>query len=158
MRKDRIKVYAAFVAFTEIVGAISGWLTRDGVKVYNMTIVQPPLSPPSAVFPVVWAILFALMGIGAARIYMSRDSKERMRALALFLIQLAFNFLWSIVFFNFQAFGFALAWIIVLLALIIMMIASFLMIDRPAGIMQVPYAVWVAFATYLNYGVWKLNS
>ncbi|MBE6030860.1 MAG: tryptophan-rich sensory protein [Clostridiales bacterium] len=158
MRKDRLKIYAGWVVFAEAVGGLSGWLTRNGVKVYNANVIQPPLAPPSIVFPVVWAILFALMGIGAARIYMSRSSKARMRALALFFVQLAFNFLWSIIFFNYQAFGLALAWIIVLLALIIAMIIAFLKVDRPAGYMQIPYAVWVAFATYLNYGVWKLNG
>ena len=151
------KVYLAWVLFVEAVGALSGWLTRGGVQMYNAEITQPPLSPPSAVFPVVWVVLYALMGIGAARIYMAHDSMMRSRALMVFLVQLAFNFLWSIAFFNFQAFGFAFFWLLTLWIMIIAMIWLFYMIDKPAAYMQIPYLVWVTFAAYLNFGVWRLN-
>lgn len=67
MKKSNWKVYAFWIVLAEAVGALSGWLTRKGVKIYNATVEQPPLSPPSIVFPIVWGILFALMGIGAAR-------------------------------------------------------------------------------------------
>ena len=77
---------------TEAVGALSGWLTREGSKLYSETIVQPPLSPPGFVFPIVWGILFALMGISGARIYLAPASGARSRSLLLFLVQLAFNF------------------------------------------------------------------
>ena len=71
MKKFPWKPYVFWILFTEAVGALSGWLTRDGAKHYGEAIVQPPLSPPAIVFPIVWGILFALMGIGAARIYLS---------------------------------------------------------------------------------------
>ena len=99
---------AAFVLLTELVGGLSGFLTRKGSKVYQATIRKPPLSPPGVVFPIVWGILFALMGIGAARIWRAPPSQERTRSLRLFFTQLGFNFFWSIIFFNLQAFGFAL--------------------------------------------------
>lgn len=151
------KIYLAWIGFTEAVGGLSGWLIRDGVKLYNATITQPPFSPPSLVFPIVWGILYALMGIGAARVFMAHDSMARLRALIVFLVQLGFNFFWSIIFFNLQAFGPAFFWLITLWIMIIAMIALFRKVDKPAGRLQVPYLLWVTFAAYLNYGVWRLN-
>ena len=81
----------------------------------------------------------------------------RSRSLLLFLVQLAFNFFWSIIFFQFQNFGFALVWLAVLWALILWMLLSFLQVDCTAGWLQVPYLLWVTFAAYLNWGVWLLN-
>ena len=157
MRTLSWKTYAAWIVFTEAVGALSGWLTREGTKLYRMSIERPPLSPPGIVFPIVWTILFALMGIGAARIYSSPASGERTQSLRLFFAQLFFNFFWSIIFFNFQAFGFAFLWIIALWVLILMMTLSFRKIDPISAWLQVPYLLWVTFAAYLNFGVWLLN-
>lgn len=141
----------------EAVGGLSGWLTRAGVKRYTEEIVQPPLSPPPLVFPIVWGVLFALMGIGAARVYRTPASGARSRGLRLFLVQLAFNFGWTILFFQFQRFGLAVLWLLVLWGLIWWMALSFHRVDRPAAWLQVPYLLWVAFAVYLNLGVWVLN-
>ena len=157
MEKSTWKTYAFWIALAEAVGAFSGWLTRKSVKIYNAAVKQPPLSPPSIVFPIVWGILFILMGMGAARIYLSPASKARSRSLLLFLVQLAFNFFWSIIFFNLQAFGFAFLWLIALWILILLMILSFREVDQPAAWLQIPYLLWVSFAVYLNFGVWLLN-
>ena len=157
MEKSTWKTYAFWIALAEAVGAFSGWLTRKSVKIYNAAVKQPPLSPPSIVFPIVWGILFILMGMGAARIYLSPASKARSRSLLLFLVQLAFNFFWSIIFFNLQAFGFAFLWLIALWILILLMILSFREVDQPAAWLQIPYLLWVTFAAYLNFGVWLLN-
>lgn len=157
MEKSTWKTYAFWIALAEAIGAFSGWLTRKSVKIYNAAVKQPPLSPPSIVFPIVWGILFILMGIGAARIYLSPASKARSRSLLLFLVQLAFNFFWSIIFFNLQAFGFAFLWLIALWILILLMILSFREVDQPAAWLQIPYLLWVSFAAYLNFGVWLLN-
>ena len=157
MEKSTWKTYAFWIALAEAVGAFSGWLTRKSVKIYNAAVKQPPLSPPSIVFPIVWGILFILMGMGAARIYLSPASKSRSRSLLLFLVQLAFNFFWSIIFFNLQAFGFAFLWLIALWILILLMILSFREVDQPAAWLQIPYLLWVSFAAYLNFGVWLLN-
>lgn len=158
MKKSAWKAHVLWILFTETVGALSGWLTREGTKIYNTTIEQPPLSPPSIVFPIVWGILFALMGIGAARIYQAPASNARSRSLLIFLIQLIFNFLWSIIFFNFQAFGFAFIWLILLWLLILWMLLSFRKVDKLAAWLQIPYFLWVTFAAYLNFGVWMLNK
>jgi len=157
MKKHTWKRYAFWILLTEAVGALSGWLTRRGTQLYTETVTKPPLSPPSMVFPIVWTILFALMGIGIARIYRSPASKARSRSLLLFLAQLAFNFFWSIIFFNFQNFGLAFVWLIALWLLILWMILSFRKADPVAAWLQIPYLLWVTFAAYLNLGVWMLN-
>lgn len=158
MKQSAWKVYAFWILFTEAVGALSGLLTRDGAKLYAASILKPPLSPPAIIFPIVWIILYALMGIGAARIYLIPASGVRTRGLRLFLIQLAFNFFWSIIFFNFQAFGIAFVWLAILWALILMMTFTFSKADRLSALLQIPYLIWVFFAGYLNLGVWLLNG
>ena len=157
MKKSAWKTYAYWILLAEAVGGLSGWLTREGSKLYQATIQQPPLSPPGIVFPIVWGILFALMGVSAARIYLAPPSLARTRGLRLFFLQLFFNFFWSIIFFNLQAFGFALLWLLVLWGLILLMILTFRKTDVPAAWLQVPYLLWVTFAAYLNFGVWMLN-
>lgn len=157
MKTFNWKPYVFWIALAEGVGALAGWLTREGVELYNQTVVQPPFSPPAFVFPIVWAILYALMGIGAARVYQTPASNARSRGLLLWLVQLAFNFLWSIVFFNLQAYAFAFFWLIALWLLILWMTVSFYRVDKAAALLQIPYLLWVAFAGYLTFGVWMLN-
>ena len=157
MRKTKWKAYAIWIILVEAVGALAAWLTRDGVEIYNAAVVKPNLSPPPVLFPIVWAILYALMGISIARIYLNPDSAARTQSLRLFIVQLVFNFLWSIIFFNFQAFGLAFVWLVVLWALILMMILTFNKVDPPAAKLQIPYLIWVTFAGYLNLMVWLLN-
>ena len=151
------KVYAFWILLAESVGALSGWLSREGMKIYESTIVQPPLSPPSWLFPIVWSILYALMGIGAARVRMAPPGIHRSRGLNLFIVQLIFNFFWSLIFFNLQTFGFALLWLILLWGLVLWMILEFRKVGKLAGNIQIPYLIWLAFAAYLNLGVWYLN-
>ena len=152
------KTYAVWIILTEAVGGLSGWLTRTGAEIYKTEITKPPFSPPSIVFPIVWTILFALLGIGAARIYMTPSSHIRSKSLFFFFVQLLFNFFWSILFFNFQYFGFAFLWLVVLWLLILKMTLSFRKIDKLAAQLQIPYLIWVVFAAYLNLGIWLLNQ
>lgn len=158
MKRTNWKLYAAFILLAEAVGGLSGFLTRRGTKLYQATIRKPPLSPPGIVFPIVWGILFALMGIGAARIWRAPSSAERTRGLRLFGLQLGFNFFWSIIFFNLQAFGVAFFWLLALWGLIVLMIRSFRKVDALAAWLQIPYLLWVSFAAYLNLGTWILNK
>ena len=157
MKTNTWKTYAHWILGTEAVGGLSGWLTRKGADLYARSVSKPPLSPPSIVFPIVWSGLFALMGIGAARVWQAPPSADRTRGLTLFAVQLAFNFFWSIIFFNAQAFGLALIWLAVLWVLILWMILAFRKVDKWAALLQIPYLLWVSFAAYLNFGVWALN-
>ena len=157
MNKRAWKTYALWVLIPEAVGALAAFLTREGTRMFRQTAVQPTLAPPGWVFPVVWGILYALMGIGAARVALAPDSRERSEALNVFFIQLGVNFLWSIIFFNFQAYGFALAWILLLLGLVIWMSVAFYRVDPLAGYLQIPYILWVSFASVLTFAVWQLN-
>ncbi|MBO5129026.1 MAG: tryptophan-rich sensory protein [Oscillospiraceae bacterium] len=157
MRTKPWKIYTIGILLAEAVGALSGWLTKDGMKLFNEQILQPPLSPPSFVFPIVWGILYALMGIGSARIYLAPPSADRSMGLNLYIIQLAVNFFWSLIFFNMQRFGFALLWLLLLWGLVLWMIVVFSRTDRLAAKLQIPYLLWLTFAAYLNFGVWYLN-
>ena len=158
MKTKPWKPYVFWIVFTEAVGALSGWLSRAGAELYATGIVKPPLSPPGIVFPIVWVILYALMGVGAARVWLTPASPERTRALSVFLLQLAVNFFWSIIFFNLQAFGLALLWLVALWGLVVWMMESFAEVDLWAARLQFPYFLWVTFAAYLNFGVWRLNG
>lgn len=153
----KVPVYVFWIALAEAVGLLAGLLTREGTKIYGLMIEKPPLSPPAIVFPVVWTILYALMGVGAARVYLTPRSAARTEALLYFFVQLAFNFFWSIIFFNLQAFGAAFVWLAALWTLILLMALSFYRVDAPAARLQIPYLIWVLFAGYLNLGVWLLN-
>ena len=132
-------------------------MTRDGVKAFK-NMLQSKLTPPGIVFIVVWTILYALMGISLGRIWRAPESTARMRGLSMFLYQLIFNFFWSIFFFNMGAYGFSLLWILGLWVLIGLMILAFYPVDKIAAWLQIPYFLWVTFATYLNYVAWKLNG
>ena len=157
MKEKNRKPYVWAILLTEAVGALSGWLSKGGMRLYSDTVSQPPLSPPSWLFPIVWGILYALMGISAARIYLSPPSPERSRGLNLYVLQLIVNFFWSLIFFNLRSYGFALVWLGLLWVLILWMIFAFRKTDKPAAWIQIPYLLWVTFAAYLNWGVWVMN-
>lgn len=157
MKKVHWKTYLFWILLAESVGALSDFLTREGNRAFRMSVEQPPLSPPPIVFPIVWGILFALMGISAARIYLKPPSSEKQRGLNLFIIQLTINFFWSPLFFNARAYGFVLLWLLLLWILVLLMILSFRKTDKIAAWLQIPYLLWLTFAAYLNFGVWYLN-
>jgi tryptophan-rich sensory protein len=149
--------YFPWIAAAETAGILSAFFSREGMRIYRDTVEKPPLSPPAFLFPVVWSILYALMGIGAARVYKTGPGSAGNTALNVFVAQLVVNFFWSLIFFNAQAYGFALVWLLLLWVLIIAMILLFRKTDRVAAWLQIPYLLWVSFAAYLNYGVWQLN-
>ena len=158
MDNKKWMVYASFIGLAEVVGLLSGLLSRSGAQVYAQTVIKPPLSPPGWIFPAVWTVLYALMGIGAARVWLSTGSQKRNIGINLFVTQLVVNFFWSLIFFNLQAFGFAFFWLLVLLALVIWMACVFYKVDPLAGFLQIPYIIWLVFAAYLSAGVWILNG
>ena len=157
MKHRRVWTYLFWILLTEAVGAAAAILTRDGMEFYKTQVVKPALSPPPIVFPIVWGILYALMGIGMARVVLSARSSERSDAIQVYLIQLAVNFAWSIIFFELRAYLGALIVLALLLGLVIWMLLRFRRVDRPAARLQIPYVLWTAFATYLNLSVWLLN-
>lgn len=157
MKKKAWLTYGGWILATEAIGALSGFLTREGVTRYNQTVAKPALTPPSVVFPIVWSVLFLLMGIGAARVFLAPASRERVRALVYYGLQLLFNFFWNIIFFNLQAFDGAFLWLVALWVLILLMILTFRRVDRAAAWLQAPYLLWVTFAAYLSASVWLLN-
>lgn len=117
---------------------------------------KPALSPPGFVFPIVWAILYTLMGISAYIVYASDDPNKK-RALNAYALQLFFNFWWSILFFRFSLYLPAFLWLLVLIALIILMIYRFYGISPLAAYIQLPYLFWCIFAAYLNLMIYRLN-
>lgn len=226
-------VYFFCIFLTEFSGFLTGMLTRDATIIYTQSIAKPPLSPPPAVFPVAWTVLYALMGIGLARILLhdnhidamplanddakesqqadssaaktdalslaesdnalsdthgetslpassskidariefsphgetsqhgvqetERHLAERRKATWIYFAQLFFNLGWCYVFFLYQMFGVAFAWLLVLFALVIAMTIVFYKQDKVAGLIQLPYIFWMMFAAYLNAGVVLLN-
>ena len=155
--KIRWKTLIFNLAVPLITGAVSGFLTRSALQQYGQ-LNQPPLSPPSAVFPVVWTTLFLLMGISAYLVTMKRSDRLKSFDLpAVYWIQLIVNFIWPLIFFNLSIYGIALAWLILLIILVIYMIFQFHDIKPAAGWLQVPYLLWLILAGYLNAGIWLLN-
>lgn len=139
------------------VGAISGVISGSGIDGFN-SMVKPPLSPPSWLFPVVWTILFILMGVASYLVLTSGEKKEDIvRALTFYGIQLFFNFFWSIIFFNLEWYLVAFIWLLVLWVLIIITTVSFYNISKTAGLLMIPYILWVTFAGYLNFAIFLLN-
>ena len=119
---------------------------------------QPPLSPPGWVFPVVWTILYLLMGYASYRVLVSGAEPEKIRrALTFYGAQLALNFLWPIVFFGFELYLAAFFILIALWVLIFLTMRAFTKIDGKAADLLLPYLLWVTFAGYLNLGVYLLN-
>lgn len=156
--KKQTRIYIISVAISLGAGIVSALLTRGNMNIYE-EVSTPPLSPPSFLFPVVWTVLFVLMGISAAMVLTTGTSPllKRKNALSVYGMSLFFNFFWSIIFFNLRAFLFAFVWLLVLLALIILTIVKYFKINRTAAYLQIPYALWVTFAGYLNLGIFILN-
>ena len=138
------------------VGGLSALITSGSMDVYS-TLIKPPFAPPSILFPIVWTILYILMGISAYMIYDSYGDEKNV-ALKTYLFQLLINFIWPIFFFVLGYRLIALIIILILLISIIYMIIRFYKINKIAAYLQIPYLVWVSFATYLNYAFYILNK
>lgn len=136
------------------VGSFSA-LISGNMSLYS-TINKPAFSPPSIVFPIVWTILYVLMGISSYIIY-SSDSADKTKALKIYALQLFFNFCWSILFFRYQLYLFSFLWLVILIVLICIMIKDFYKINPAAAYLQIPYLLWCIFAAYLNFSIYTLN-
>lgn len=155
MRVDWKKLLIS-IAIPLGVGGLSALLTSGNMKLFE-EIEKPPLSPPAWLFPVVWTILYVLMGIALYLVITTRTKVEKRPAIISFAVQLFFNFFWSIIFFNAQAYLFAFIWLILLWVAIIGNIYFFNRINTTSSKLLIPYLVWVTFAGYLNLGIYVLN-
>ena len=144
------------IAIPLAVGGLSALFTSGNMDLYN-EINQPSLAPPGWLFPVVWTILYVLMGIALYIVVITKTRDDKRRAIISFGVQLFFNFFWSILFFNARAFLFAFVWLIFLWLAIIANIYFFYKINKNAGKLLIPYLVWVTFAGYLNLAIFLLN-
>ena len=154
--RSKIKTYAVSIAVALAVGGLSALLTGDSMEKYK-ALRQPPLAPPGWVFPVVWTVLFVLMGVGAAMVCLSGSSSKK-KPIAIYGLQLAVNFFWTILFFLLEARLFAFFWLLLLLSLAVWMAVSFGCVNKTAGLLQIPYILWLLFAGYLNLAVYLLNG
>lgn len=155
--KIRWKTLISAVIIPLLTGTISALISKDGMKNFE-NINQPPYSPPQWLFPVAWTILYVLMGIASYIVFTSNcDIEHKRNALIFYGIQLFFNFLWSPVFFGAKLYLFAFIWLLIMWVLIIVTMLKFFKIDKTAGLLMLPYLLWVTFAAYLNFGVFMLN-
>lgn len=155
--KIDIKKLLLTIALPLVVGVLAGLLTMDAMEAFE-ALNQPPLSPPDIVFPIVWTILYTLMGISSYLVKTSdSDPAVINRAMTLYYYQLVVNFLWPIFFFNFGWYLFSLLWLVLLWVLVFIMIREFYKISKWAAYLNIPYLLWLTFAAYLNAGVWWLN-
>ncbi len=151
--KKSLKTKIIFILIALAVGGLSALLTKDNMNIFD-TVKMPPLAPPAIAFPIVWSILYILMGYGASRVYLENPDSD---ALMVYWINLIINFFWSIIFFNMRNFGFAFLWLILLLAVVILMTVKFYRVDKVAGYLQIPYIVWLIIAGYLNLYIYLAN-
>lgn len=156
--KQKIWTYGIAIAIPLVVGLLSALLTMNNMQIYQ-EVKTPPLAPPSILFPIAWTILYVLMGVSSGLIWTMRkaDPKQTDTGICYYAVSLAFNFAWSIFFFNLRWFLFSFIWLIALLYLIIRTILAYRKVSPIAAYLQIPYALWVTFAGYLNLGIYILN-
>ena len=150
---SKFRIYAPAIALPLLSGAAIGLLTSGSMD-FDM-LKKPPLSPPAILFPIVWTILYVLMGVsyGLVKDRSTPDSTDSL----VYYLQLGVNLLWPVAFFVLKWRLFAFFGLLLLDALVIIMALRFCRKDKTAGRLQIPYTIWVLFATYLNFGVWILN-
>ncbi|QIB72925.1 tryptophan-rich sensory protein [Halogeometricum borinquense] len=156
IRNRPIVEWLAWVLLSELAGLIGGVATASAVETWYTTLAQPSFAPPDWVFGPVWTTLYALMGTAAFLVSRSDDSRTR-PALYAFVGHLGLNVSWSLAFFGLQSPLYGLVVIVPLLVAIVAVTALFGRVDRRAAALMLPYLVWVAFATALNYQFWALN-
>ena len=145
------------LAIPLLVGGFSALVSSGSMDKFQ-ELAKPALAPPGWLFPVVWTVLFVLMGIASFLVLkQDPDSEEVVNALKIYGVQLVFNFVWSILFFNLELYYLAFGWLIMLWVLILVTILQFRRISTAAAWLMVPYLLWVTFAGYLNLGIAMLN-
>lgn len=143
------------IAIPLVTGIISALISKNGFEQYS-SIAKPTLSPPAWLFPVVWSLLYILMGISSYLISEIKSNESR-QALIVYAIQLIVNFMWPIFFFVLKAYLFSFVWLILLWSFSVAMTILFHRINKTAGLLQIPYILWLTFAAYLNLMVYIMN-
>ena len=157
MKKKVIHIGIAIIVCL-LIGFLSSFATQSSVSTWYTTLNKPSFNPPNAIFAPVWTVLYILMGVAAGIVWSKGFHHIWVKtALYHFGFQLLFNALWSIVFFGFKNPFWALIVILVLLTLIILTIRWFRVVSKLAALLLIPYLLWVAFATILNFSIWQLN-
>lgn len=152
--KIQWKNFIACIAIPLAVGSLSAFLTQNNMETFT-AINKPLFAPPGWLFPVVWTILYLLMGVASYLVLTS--GKPNGTALAVYVIQLVVQFFWPIIFFNLELYLFAFIWLVLLWLLILKTTSLFYQISKPAGYLMLPYLIWVTFAGYLNFFIYLLN-
>lgn len=155
---SKVKPYIISIVIALGIGGLAAFLTKDNMNMYER-IIRPALAPKAYIFPIVWTILYILMGISSALVWLQRKEKPELvlDALMAYVIQLILNFFWSLLFFNLQNFLFSFIWLVLLWIAIIIMIVRFYRVKPFAAYLQIPYLLWVTFAGYLNFMIYRLN-
>lgn len=155
--KFNLKRFLISVLIPIIVGGLSALITAGNMDIYT-SIERPPLSPPGWLFPAAWSVLYFLMGVSLYLVWNSNAiQNQKQNAFVLFAVQLIFNFIWSPIFFNKQQFLLAFIILLLLWLFVILMIISFYKVSAWAGLLQIPYIIWLTFAGYLNFAIYILN-
>ncbi len=147
----------AYPALTFAAGALGAAVTRPAIPTWYASLRKPPGTPPNWVFGVVWTVLYTLMAAASYLVWRTTAATGDGEPLRLYTAQLALNALWSVLFFGLQMPGLALVEIHVLWLAVLATTLAFFQVDPIAGLLMVPYLLWVTYATYLNYGIWRLN-
>ncbi len=150
---EKWKTYVKSILIPLILGGIVGFITAGRMDYQGLD--KPPLSPPGILFPIVWTILYILMGVSYA--ILEVEGKHDTQTKRSYYLQLVVNLLWPIFFFVFKWRLFSFFWILLLLISVIAMTIKFYQQNKTAGLLQIPYLIWVLFATYLNLGIYLLN-
>lgn len=157
MRKSVFGKLLISLVFPFIAAAIGSYFTFNAIATWYTYLQKPALNPPSWVFGPVWTALYLMMGISFYIIWTKKTKQDRNWAMTLYFGQLLLNVLWSIIFFGMKQPFLAFMEIIILWILILLTIVSFSKIAKSAAYLLLPYLLWVSFATYLNFAIWKLN-
>lgn len=157
MKKINVLTLVCALMLPLLVGMLSSYLSSSGMAAYG-SMDKPPLSPPAWVFPTAWTILYLMMGVASYYVIVSEaDPRSKTIALVFYMVQLAMNFMWSIIFFDWKMYLFAFAWLFVMWCFVVGCTFRFYIINSLSGYLMIPYIIWLTFAAYLNLGAWFLS-
>lgn len=155
--KQALKSFLIIVVFFQAMGGLMGWITAQGVDDWYQTLQRSPLTPPDAVFGIVWSILYLLLAISFWLLWKSPDTGQKKFILALFVSHMILNWLWSPLFFVVHALGASVIVILVMIFTAAMLAWLLWPQDKRAAIIFAPYIAWLLFAAHLSHFIWKAN-